>query len=207
MPLATKNGSLIVKSGSIAENCGCCAGGDWYCDNSSVGGASSCLCYCTGDGGTVPQNLNVTLSAEWAGSTSCNWSASDTITLTRNASYPSDTGGVGETFCHQYIFANDLVGNGFIIQALTTKGASQETMYLIWTVLNKTCPTYFRSGSTRNTSHNGIFQSTVPPGNGSGVCWSQHVNFEAEETVTYGAGSLMPHVGTVRVRVKVNGVS
>ena len=30
MPLATKNGSLIVKSGSIAENCNCCAGG-WYC--------------------------------------------------------------------------------------------------------------------------------------------------------------------------------
>lgn len=32
MPLATKNGSLIVKSGSIAENCNCCAGG-WYCFN------------------------------------------------------------------------------------------------------------------------------------------------------------------------------
>ena len=25
--LATKNGSLIVKNGSIAENCGCCGGG------------------------------------------------------------------------------------------------------------------------------------------------------------------------------------
>lgn len=30
MPLATKNGSLIIKSGSIAENCNCCASG-WYC--------------------------------------------------------------------------------------------------------------------------------------------------------------------------------
>lgn len=30
MPLATKNGSLIVKSGSLAENCSCCGGG-WYC--------------------------------------------------------------------------------------------------------------------------------------------------------------------------------
>lgn len=29
MTLATKNGSLIVKDGSIAENCGCCGG--WYC--------------------------------------------------------------------------------------------------------------------------------------------------------------------------------
>lgn len=29
MPLATKNGSLIVKDGQIAENCDCCGG--WYC--------------------------------------------------------------------------------------------------------------------------------------------------------------------------------
>lgn len=29
MTLATKNGSLIVKDGSLAENCGCCGG--WYC--------------------------------------------------------------------------------------------------------------------------------------------------------------------------------
>lgn len=29
MPLATKNGSLIVKDGKVAENCNCC--GDWYC--------------------------------------------------------------------------------------------------------------------------------------------------------------------------------
>jgi hypothetical protein len=29
MPLATKNGSIIVKDGKLAENCGCCEG--WYC--------------------------------------------------------------------------------------------------------------------------------------------------------------------------------
>jgi hypothetical protein len=29
MPLATKNGSIIVKDGRLAENCGCCGG--WYC--------------------------------------------------------------------------------------------------------------------------------------------------------------------------------
>lgn len=34
MTLATKNGSVIVKNGSIAENCGCC--GDWYCCASSA---------------------------------------------------------------------------------------------------------------------------------------------------------------------------
>jgi len=38
MPLATKNGSFIVKSGSIAEDCNCCASG-WYCDVSGGGGA------------------------------------------------------------------------------------------------------------------------------------------------------------------------
>lgn len=31
MSIATKNGSVILKSGSVAENCGCC--GDWYCYN------------------------------------------------------------------------------------------------------------------------------------------------------------------------------
>lgn len=30
MPLATKNGSLIVKDGKLAEGCDCCGG--WYCD-------------------------------------------------------------------------------------------------------------------------------------------------------------------------------
>lgn len=29
MPLATKNGSIIVKDGKLAENCDCCGG--WYC--------------------------------------------------------------------------------------------------------------------------------------------------------------------------------
>lgn len=33
MSIATKNGSIIVKDGSIAENCGCCETG-WYCCNS-----------------------------------------------------------------------------------------------------------------------------------------------------------------------------
>jgi hypothetical protein len=29
MPLAAKNNALIIKDGSLAENCGCC--GEWYC--------------------------------------------------------------------------------------------------------------------------------------------------------------------------------
>jgi hypothetical protein len=34
MTLATKNGSIIVKDGKLAENCGCCGG--WYCDGKSI---------------------------------------------------------------------------------------------------------------------------------------------------------------------------
>jgi hypothetical protein len=34
MPLATKNGAIIVKDGLLAENCGCCNG--WYCCPSVV---------------------------------------------------------------------------------------------------------------------------------------------------------------------------
>lgn len=33
MPIATKNGSLIVKDGKLAESCGCCGG--WYCCTTS----------------------------------------------------------------------------------------------------------------------------------------------------------------------------
>jgi len=52
MPLATKSGSLIVKDGNIAENCGCCGG--WYCHvgqcvNAFSGGTTYKL-----NGSTVP---------------------------------------------------------------------------------------------------------------------------------------------------------
>jgi hypothetical protein len=51
MTLATKNGSLIVTDGKIAENCGCCGG--WYCYQ------ESCPCnYST----PMPQSLQATLS-------------------------------------------------------------------------------------------------------------------------------------------------
>jgi len=50
MTLATKNGSLIVKDGKVAENCGCCG---WYC----VPG--SCPCNYSK---TMPESLRATLS-------------------------------------------------------------------------------------------------------------------------------------------------
>lgn len=31
MPLATKNGSLVVKNGSVAQDCNCCSPVGWYC--------------------------------------------------------------------------------------------------------------------------------------------------------------------------------
>lgn len=58
MPLATKNGSLIIKSGSIAENCRCCASG-WYCyvtDGGACCEGTTCnikpSCDCQGAGQT-----------------------------------------------------------------------------------------------------------------------------------------------------------
>jgi len=44
MALATKNGSLIVKNGNVAENCNCCGG--WYCYKSA--------CPCSIAAGTMP---------------------------------------------------------------------------------------------------------------------------------------------------------
>jgi hypothetical protein len=59
MPLATKNGSIIVKDGKLAENCGCCGGGDWYCHvgvcfNAFVGGTKY-----TVNGTTVPFDSDI----------------------------------------------------------------------------------------------------------------------------------------------------
>lgn len=50
MPLATKNGLLIVKDGSIAGNCGCCAK-NWYCCP-----PAACI--------AVPSSVSVTIAAE-----------------------------------------------------------------------------------------------------------------------------------------------
>lgn len=36
MPLATKNGAIIVKDGKLAESCGCCGGGLCVCDAAGV---------------------------------------------------------------------------------------------------------------------------------------------------------------------------
>ena len=41
MPLATKNGSIIVKDGKLAEDCGCCGG--WYCWSCDCGLSSVSL--------------------------------------------------------------------------------------------------------------------------------------------------------------------
>jgi hypothetical protein len=59
MPLATKSGSLIVKGGSLAENCNCCGG--WYCFRQ----CASC------PAGTIPASLKVSVDFKMGdGSTS-----------------------------------------------------------------------------------------------------------------------------------------
>jgi hypothetical protein len=57
MTLATKNGSLIVKDGKIAENCGCC--GDWFCYSPPI--------YCNAFRCVLPNTLSLSLSASHSG--------------------------------------------------------------------------------------------------------------------------------------------
>lgn len=70
MPLATKNGSLIVTDGQIAENCDCCGG--WYCYKCEDGFAVDCKSF-----GQVAINGNssfeprLSLSATIAGVGGC----------------------------------------------------------------------------------------------------------------------------------------
>jgi len=62
MTLATKNGSLIVKDGKVAENCNCC--GDWWCYD----GASDqvCRCICDDPAATLPNVLTFTCATgDW----------------------------------------------------------------------------------------------------------------------------------------------
>jgi hypothetical protein len=70
MSLATKNGSIIVKDGKLAENCGCC--GEWYCYKCEDGFAYDCMNF-----GTISINGNstfqprITLSTTSAGVDGC----------------------------------------------------------------------------------------------------------------------------------------
>jgi hypothetical protein len=57
MPLATKNGSIIVKDGKLAESCGCCGG--WYCYSPAI--------YCTAFRCVLPNTLSLSLSATYSG--------------------------------------------------------------------------------------------------------------------------------------------
>lgn len=57
--IATKNGSIIVKGGSVAEGCNCCGG--WYCD--AAPGCNSC------ESGTVPEVLTADVTFSVFGST------------------------------------------------------------------------------------------------------------------------------------------
>ena len=67
MPLATKNNSLIVKDGKLAENCGCC--GPWYC--------STNVC-CVNNKSTIVGEMDTLLST--ASSVSVTISSQDVLT-------------------------------------------------------------------------------------------------------------------------------
>jgi len=91
MPLATKNGSLIVKDGLLAEGCGCCGG--WYCDGLQCG-----MCNLT----TFPPQCSSYWDSSCTTQNGCKtvYSASPCSPLTSTAS----VSGLGETvfdFCKQ----------------------------------------------------------------------------------------------------------
>jgi len=63
MTLATKNGSLIVKDGQIAEDCGCCGGWYCYCENdcNTTPACSYCLGSCPPY--RAPESFTATVTA------------------------------------------------------------------------------------------------------------------------------------------------
>jgi hypothetical protein len=56
MPLATKGGSIIVKDGKLAENCGCCGGWNCYQD------CNTTICGDCGYTANMPSTLSATLT-------------------------------------------------------------------------------------------------------------------------------------------------
>ena len=71
MPLATKNGAIIVKDGLLAESCGCCGG--WYCYGnpcSQTPNGYNSLWAC-GEDQVPPSTLNV--SVTFSGERWCEW--------------------------------------------------------------------------------------------------------------------------------------
>jgi hypothetical protein len=69
MPLATKNNSLIVKDGKLAEGCGCCGG--WYCLGNSCSytyNGNNALWVC----GVDPPST-ITLRVTYSGEKWCSW--------------------------------------------------------------------------------------------------------------------------------------
>jgi hypothetical protein len=88
MPLATKNGSLIVKDGRLAEDCDCC-GGEWFCDGGVCG---SCI------GGSYPSAINTSLTLTISGD------AEGSVTLPAKLKlYATVDQGIGA--CAEYLFA------------------------------------------------------------------------------------------------------
>jgi hypothetical protein len=119
MPLATKDNSLIVKDGKIAENCDCC--GEWYCDGGVCG---SCI------SGSYPSAINTLITLTISGD------AEGSVTLpARLQLFATVNEGVGS--CAEYLFA---VGPGANPRNV---GYSPETPLITYTRRNVNPPAQF----------------------------------------------------------------
>lgn len=69
--IATKNGSVVVKDGSVAENCNCCVG--WYCYDNPCAGTGNNLTrrWICGENEIPPSTLSV--RATFSGQKFCVW--------------------------------------------------------------------------------------------------------------------------------------
>jgi hypothetical protein len=171
--------------------------------NSGVG---FCYCYCTANGGTVPQFANVTFSyVPQTNKPECNVSGSPTITLTRTQqSIYADAGQVGGALgCYLYTFSNSDIEATLLLQITSDR----EIVAVYFKAY--ACQTGLAAPNDREVWA-GSFTSDIPSlyssaGFGSGVCFSRF----AGVSETIGGSPIAPTfsglTGTLTVGYRING--
>jgi hypothetical protein len=177
MPIAVKNDALIITGGKLAENCACC--GSEFC--TSLGypkqgsGVGRCYCYCTANGGTVPQFVNVTLSYRYETNYAhCNTSDNRTFTLTRTPqSIKTDQFVNGlVSGCYAWLFTS----SDFYASVTTTLNPNEVIsfyfQYPVSACASSLAPPYYR---TATSGYGELFldRLTTDGGLGTGTCFSR----------------------------------
>jgi len=179
------------------------------CSDCSI--PTGCYCYCTSGGGTVPEYVNITISAQWAGvaGSTCTSNVSKTVTLTRARSQPSDVPGfAGYTLCFAYAFPFSLDNDGVEASVYAMKTSNGfEAFVITWRARNKACPDGGNPGNNGFTYNSSSVSFKPMDPSGAGVCFARHSGATFSDTVVYGPGSVFPNVASVTVNGTVNGFS